>query len=94
MSYLVTVMVVELTRLSQKGQVVIPTSVRRKLGLKQGMRFLVIGIGDTVVLRRLELGEQAMKIKQALVESRRKAEKIGFTQKEIEKLIHETRKGS
>jgi len=94
MSYLVTVMVVELTRLSQKGQVVIPTSVRRKLGLKQGMRFLVIGIGDTVVLRRLELGEEAMKIKQALVESRRKAEKIGFTQKEIEKLIHETRKGS
>ena len=94
MSYWATVMVVELTRLSQKGQVVIPTSVRRKLGLKQGMRFLVIGVGDTVVLRRLELGEEAMKIKQALVESRRKAEKIGFTQKEIEKLIHETRKGS
>jgi len=84
----------ELTRLSEKGQVVIPTSVRKKLGLKQGMRFLVVGVGDTVVLRRLELGEETMRLKQVLMESRKKAEKIGFTQKEIERFIHETRKGS
>ena len=87
-------MALELTRLSEKGQVVIPTSVRKKLGLKQGMRFLVVGVGDTVVLRRLELGEETMRLKQVLIESRKRAEKIGFTQKEIERLIHETRKGS
>ena len=58
------------------------------------MRFLVVGVGDTVVLRRLELGEETMRLKQVLIESRKKAEKIGFTQKEIERLIHETRKGS
>lgn len=87
-------MALELTRLSEKGQVVIPTSVRKKLGLKQGMRFLVVGVGDTVVLRRLELGEETMRLKQVLMESRKKAEKIGFTQKEIERFIHETRKGS
>jgi AbrB family looped-hinge helix DNA binding protein len=87
-------MALELTRLSGKGQVVIPASVRKKLGLKQGMRFLVVGVGDTVVLRRLELGEETMRLKQVLIESRKKAEKIGFTQKEIERLIHETRKGS
>ena len=87
-------MALELTRLSGKGQVVIPTSVRKKLGLKQGMRFLVVGVGDIVVLRRLELGEETMRLKQVLIESRKKAEKIGFTQKEIERLIHETRKGS
>jgi len=87
-------MALELTRLSGKGQVVIPASVRKKLGLKRGMRFLVVGVGDTVVLRRLELGEETMRLKQVLIESRKKAEKIGFTQKEIERLIHETRKGS
>jgi len=87
-------MALELTRLSGKGQVVIPASVRKKLGLKRGMRFLVVGVGDTVVLRRLELGEETMRFKQVLIESRKKAEKIGFTQKEIERLIHETRKGS
>jgi AbrB family looped-hinge helix DNA binding protein len=38
-------MALELTRLSGKGQVVIPASVRKKLGLKQGMRFLVVGVG-------------------------------------------------
>jgi AbrB family looped-hinge helix DNA binding protein len=87
-------MALELTRLSVKGQVVIPTSVRKKLGLKQGMRFLVVGVGDTVVLRRLELGEETMRLKQVLIESRKRAEKIGFTRKEIERLIHETRNGS
>ena len=87
-------MALELTRLSEKGQVVIPTSVRKKLGLKHGMRFLVVGVGDTVILRRLELGEETMRLKQVLKESRENAEKVGFTQKEIERLIHETRKGS
>ena len=87
-------MALELTRLSGKGQVVIPASVRKKLGLKRGMRFLVVGVGDTVVLRRLELGEETMRLKQVLIESRKKAEKIGLSQKEIERLIHETRKGS
>jgi hypothetical protein len=35
-----------------------------------------------------------MRLKQVLIESRKKAEKIGLSQKEIERLIHETRKGS
>ena len=54
----------------------------------------MVGVRDIVVLRRLELREETMRLKQALTEARKQAEKVGFTQKEIEKLIHVARKSS
>lgn len=87
-------MAIDLTRLSQKGQVVIPNIVRKQLALKEGMKFLVVGVGDTIVLRRLELSEEKMRLNNLLKESRKKAEKIGFTAKEIESFIRKTRKVS
>ena len=39
------------TRLSSKGQVVIPEDVRLRLGLKPGAQFVVIGEGDVVILK-------------------------------------------
>jgi AbrB family looped-hinge helix DNA binding protein len=41
------------TRLSSKGQVVIPEEVRRSLGLNEGDQFLVIGQGDAVILKTI-----------------------------------------
>ncbi|HKW18312.1 MAG TPA: AbrB/MazE/SpoVT family DNA-binding domain-containing protein [Terriglobales bacterium] len=41
------------TRLSSKGQVVIPEEVRRTLGLNEGDQFLVIGQGDAVILKAI-----------------------------------------
>ncbi len=70
----------------------IPQTVRRKLRLKEGMRFLVIGIGDTIVLRMLELSEERKKLRNLLRKSRNKAAKVGFTEGEIERFVHESRK--
>ena len=41
------------TRMSSKGQVVIPEEIRRKLGLEAGAQFLVIGDRDVVILKTL-----------------------------------------
>lgn len=41
------------TRLSSKGQIVIPEEVRRTLGLNEGDQFLVIGQGDAVILKTI-----------------------------------------
>lgn len=87
-------MAIDMTKLSQKGQVVIPSTVRSKLGLRRGTRFLVVGIGNTVVLRRLDLSEETISLKKILEESRKKARKVGFSSKEINEFIRRTRKVS
>ncbi|MGA2680188.1 MAG: AbrB/MazE/SpoVT family DNA-binding domain-containing protein [Candidatus Bathyarchaeia archaeon] len=45
----------EVTTISEKGQVVIPQSIRRELGIKPKTKFLVYGRGDTVIMKKLEL---------------------------------------
>lgn len=39
------------TRLSSKGQVVIPEDVRTRMGLRPGAQFVVVGEGDVVILK-------------------------------------------
>ena len=41
------------TRLSSKGQVVIPEEIRNDLGLSEGDQFVVIGEGDAVILKAI-----------------------------------------
>lgn len=41
------------TRMSSKGQVVIPEDVRTRLGLEAGVQFLVIGENDVVILKTI-----------------------------------------
>ena len=46
----------ELTKASSKGQIVIPSIVRRQLGIKKGSVFAVSASKDMIVLKRLETG--------------------------------------
>lgn len=46
---------VTLTRLSSKGQVVIPRSLRKELGLKEGESFAVTGKDDLIVLKKVDI---------------------------------------
>ena len=41
------------TKMSSKGQVVIPEEIRKKLGLVAGTQFVVIGDRDVVILKAL-----------------------------------------
>lgn len=84
-------MTVELTRLSERGQIVIPTDVRKSMHLREGERFLVMGIDDTIILRKVELSQERLKLKKLIEKSRRKARKVGFSPREIERLIEKTR---
>jgi len=53
----------EFTKASSKGQVVIPTSVREKLGIKEGSVFGVTAKGDMIVLKKLDAGMKAEDLK-------------------------------
>jgi len=45
----------EITTISEKGQVVIPQSLRKEMRIKPKTKFIVFGSGDTVIMKRLEL---------------------------------------
>jgi AbrB family looped-hinge helix DNA binding protein len=45
----------EVTTINEKGQVVIPQSIRKELGIKPKNKFLVYGRGDTIIMKKLEL---------------------------------------
>ena len=45
----------EITTISEKGQVVIPQSIRKELGIKPKNKFLVYGKGDTIIMKKLDL---------------------------------------
>jgi AbrB family looped-hinge helix DNA binding protein len=44
---------IETTKMSSRGQIVIPEEIRNRLGLKTGDKFLVMGDKDVVILKTL-----------------------------------------
>ncbi len=44
-----------ITRMSLKGQVVIPESIRKPLNLKAGAEFVVVGEEDVVILKAIAM---------------------------------------
>jgi AbrB family looped-hinge helix DNA binding protein len=46
-------MEIDVTRMSSRGQVVIPQEIRESKGLKDGERFLVYDTEDAIILKRI-----------------------------------------
>tara|TARA_B100001964_G_scaffold128725_1_gene142343 strand:+ start:2070 stop:2279 length:210 start_codon:yes stop_codon:yes gene_type:complete len=57
---------VETTKLSEKGQVVIPKEFRKKMGLKTGNQFLVIAAQEAIILQRIEIVKRKLKVEEVL----------------------------
>ncbi len=47
-------MEVEITKMTSRGQVVIPQDIREKEGFKEGEKFLVVDIGGSLLLKRVK----------------------------------------
>ena len=82
----------EVTTMSEKGQVVIPQSIRKELGIKPKTKFLVYGRGDTVIMKKLELPD-LKKEWEDLFNLMDKKE-LKMSDKEIQKEIAEARKAN
>lgn len=78
------------TRMSSKGQVVIPETVRQELGLATGAHFLVLGLGDTVMLKVIHPPTD-VEFNAALERLRKKAKAAGRKSSDVAKVIAEVR---
>lgn len=82
----------EVTTMSEKGQVVIPQSIRKELGIKPKTKFLVYGRGDIVIMKKLELPDLKKEWEDIFKLMDKKELKI--SDKEIHKEIAEARKAN
>lgn len=78
------------TRMSSKGQVVIPETIRKRLNLKEGAQFVVVGEGDVVILKVITA--PSMEPFDALIQQARKqAEAAGLERADITKAVSRAR---
>ena len=78
------------TRMSSKGQVVIPEDIRKQLKLKAGSQFVVVGDKDTVILKTVKqppLDEFEYLLKYA----RKQARKVGLKRSDIKNAVAKVR---
>lgn len=78
------------TKMSSRGQVVIPEEIRTRLGLEPGAQFVVVGEDDVVVLKALKAPRRS-EFKRLLDEARRSAKETGLRPEEIESAIRTVR---
>lgn len=70
------------TRMSSRGQVVIPEEIRRRLDLRPGTRFVVLGKGDVVILKEI-LAPSLDDFESLIAEARRSARKAGLQRRDV-----------
>jgi AbrB family looped-hinge helix DNA binding protein len=74
------------TRMSSKGQVVIPESVRVRIGLRPGDEFVVVGEGDVVILKTLTAPDPA-RFARMVAKARKDAKAAGLTRAAVTQAI-------
>ncbi len=78
------------TKMSSKGQVVIPEDIRKRLNLKAGSQFVVLGEEGVVILKAIEA--PSMKDFDALIgEARKQARKAGLKKSDIPAAVAKAR---
>jgi AbrB family looped-hinge helix DNA binding protein len=80
------------TRMSSKGQVVIPEDVRRALGLEVGAQFVVMGDGDTVVLKRIAVPAKS-ELRAMIGKIRSQARRAGLKSSDVGDAVRRVRRG-
>ena len=78
------------TRLSSKGQVVIPEEIRRRLGLKAGSQFVVVGDKDTVILKAI-CPPSMEEFGRLLGDARLQAKAAGMKRSDVTKAVRSVR---
>ena len=83
--------VIELTRMSSKGQVVIPQKIRDEAGVEEGSKFVVYASGDTIFLKKLFVPDAEKSFKEMTRWAFKHAKKLGLKEKDVDKIIRRHR---
>ena len=79
------------TKLSSKGQVVIPETIRKKLHLKAGAQFVVVAEKDVVILKNIA-APSLDEFDGLIAKARKTAKQVGLKKSDIKDAIAKVRK--
>lgn len=79
------------TKLSSRGQVVIPETIRDSLRMEAGTQFVVIGSDDTIILKSIT-PPPISKFKGLLAKAEKAAKNAGLKREDVKKAIAQARK--
>ena len=80
------------TKMSSKGQVVIPEDIRKRLKLKTGSQFVVMGENDVVILKTIKPPSMS-EFDSLIAKARSQGKKAGLKQSDITDTIAKARAG-
>ena len=78
------------TKMSSKGQVVIPENIRKQLKLKSGAQFVVVGEKDVVILKNIS-PPSLDEFDDLIAEARKKGKQAGIRKSDINNAILKVR---
>lgn len=78
------------TRMSSKGQIVIPEAIRKKLNLQPGAQFIVVGEDDVVILKAINAPNMES-FDPLIKEARQQAKAAGLKRKDIVEAVSKAR---
>lgn len=78
------------TKLSSKGQVVIPEEIRNRLGLETGAQFVVVGDRDVVILKVIQTPDMG-EFDELVGRARKAAKRAGLKKEDVNDAIRKAR---
>jgi len=81
---------VSTTKMSSKGQVVIPENIRKQLNLKSGAKFIVVGEKDVVILKNIA-SPPLDEFGALIAKARKTGEKAGIKKADINEAVLKAR---
>ena len=78
------------TRMSSKGQVVIPEEIRDRLGLQSGTQFVVVGDRDLVILKAIS-SPSMKEFNNLIAQARKQARRSGLKKSDIDAAVTKVR---
>jgi len=78
------------TKMSSKGQVVIPEGIRKRLKLKTGAQFVVVGDNDVVILKNIS-PPSIEEFNELIAKARKTGKQAGLKKTDIKEAIMKIR---
>jgi AbrB family looped-hinge helix DNA binding protein len=78
------------TKMSSKGQVVIPENIRRRLRLRPGSQFVVVGEKDTVILKTISPPTME-EFDRLITQARKQARRAGLRRSDMKAVVAKVR---